>query len=355
MHPTLRALLTFLALLAGCVPKEQPSPAPPLTTDTRLLIVCEGSLGNGNASLDLYLPAADSFYPDIYRMVNGNALGDVFQSMTRIGDQYLLCVNNSDKIITLNRRDFLTAGVINIPKPRYILPLRDGRAYVSTLFSNRLFEINPRTGSVTDTISLPANNPEGVLMHNGKVYVAAWDTAATRIYSIDTATNRVIDSVAIAGRAPQELGLDHNNKLWVLAGNVSKGVAATLTVLDVQTKQIIRSFLFPSMAEPIRLVWNNARDTIYYIGVRYDGSAAYNGVFRMAADATELPTQPFIPAQSLQYFWALGVDPVSGNILVGDPRGFVQRGIVRTYDRQGVLLRSWITGVGPGHFLFDYP
>ena len=66
-----------------------------------------------------------------------------------------------------------------------------------------------------------------------------------------------------------------------------------------------------------------------------------------------LPAQPFVAAKQYQYFWALGVDPVTGNIYVGDPKGFVQKGSVYIYQQDATLIKTFSVGLGPGHFYFD--
>ena len=73
----------------------------------------------------------------------------------------------------------------------------------------------------------------------------------------------------------------------------------------------------------------------------------------MNIDAGVLPQSLFIPAQALQYFWALGVDPATNRIYVGDPKGFIQQGNVSVYQTNGDLIRSFTVGLGPGYFYFD--
>ena len=65
-----------------------------------------------------------------------------------------------------------------------------------------------------------------------------------------------------------------------------------------------------------------------------------------------LPAQPLIAARALQYFWALGIDPATGHIYVGDPKGFIQNGDVHIYTQNGTAIDSFAVGLGPGHFYF---
>lgn len=347
--------LCLLSFFASCKKDKPDAPDKPGITDSasKLYIVCEGSLGNGNASLDMYDLSTGKAYEDVYKSANGTALGDVFQSMTRIGDRLFLCVNNSDKIVVLNAADHKHTGTISIPKPRYILPVSDSKAYVSTLFSNKVYIINPSTLEVKGSVNMPAQNPEGMLLHEGKVLVCGWDTASDKVFVIDTASDAVERTIAVAGRALQEVMPDKNGNLWVLAGNVEKKKVATLTLLNSNGSQILRSYIFPAKADPIRLVSNAARDVLYFIEANYYGGTANNGVYRMSITDNSLPAIPLIQADSLQYYWGLQVEPVTDRIFVGDPKGFTQRGTVSIYDKDGNRLSSFATGVGPGHFYFD--
>jgi DNA-binding beta-propeller fold protein YncE len=347
----------FLLLLAACVkdkptPPVQPPPAAAQNND--VFVVCEGRFGDGNGSLYLYLPDSNKVYADVFTAANNNQqLGDVFQSMERIGDSLYLCVNNSDKIVVINRKDKKLAGIISIPKPRYILPVSKTKAYVSTIFSDKLYIINPKTLQVTGSISMPHQNPEGMVLLNNKAYTCTWDTATSKLYAIDVNTDQLVQTIDLAGRAPQEIVIDKQNRLWILSGNVSKNKSAALTCVDPITGVIVTSLSFPAFADPLRLVINKTKDTLYFIEVNYYGGTDNNGVYRMAIDATALPTQPFITAKSFQYFWGLAIDTATNKIYIGDPKGFIQKGSVAVYDPSGNKLTEFNAGVGPGHFYFE--
>jgi len=328
-------------------------PPPPASGERQVYVVCEGSMGNGNSALSLYLPAKDSTYEDVFRAVNQQSLGDVFQSMTLIGDSYFLCVNNSDQVVVIGKDDRKVKGRISIPKPRYVLPLSENKALVSTLFSDRIYTIDPKAMQVSGSFSIPAQNPEGMMLYSNRVFVCPWDTASQELFVIDPATYHIRQTIRLEGRAPQEATLDREGRLWVLSGNAVKGKRAYLTRLDPDNGQVLKTYVFPNGADALRLEWNNTKDTLYFIEVNYDGGTQHNGIFRMGIHQQELPAQPFIAAQAYQYFWALGVEPGTGNIYVGDPRGFIQKGIVYVYRPDGSKLTQFTTGVGPGHFYFS--
>ncbi len=346
-------IVVFL-LIFSCKKKEASPPLPPPEKGKNsVFVVCEGSYGNGNSTLGMYNVETDSFYEDVFSAVNGQQLGDVFQSMTLIGNHYFLCINNSDKIIVINKENYEFVTGISIPKPRHILPISSSKAYVSSLFGNEVHILDLNSLKRTGSITLPAENPEGMLLWNDRVIVCAWDTAADKIFYLNTATDAIEKEITVSGRAPHSCVMDRENKLWVLSGNVYKDKPSFLTRLDPATGAILKSFSFPATSDVIKPVLNAAKDSLYFIAVNYDGGAANNGIYRMNIAATELPQQPFLPAQAFQYFWALDIHPNTGNLFIGDPKGFVQKGEVLIYEPDGTLLKSFKTGVGPGHFYFD--
>lgn len=340
-------VLSFTA----CNKQDSQKPPKPPAMGQKVYVLCEGSYGNGNASLDVYMPDKDSLYKDVYRAANGKDLGDVLQSCIRIGDHFFLVVNNSDKIIAV-RPDMTIQAQALVAKPRYILPISATKAYVSSIFTNKVFVFDPLAVTVSSHISLPAMNSEGMLLHDDLALICPWDTASNKVYIVDTKTNQVTDSLAVAGRAPSVPLMDKENKLWVLSGNAAQGKPAYWTRIDPATKQILKTFAFPAGADPIRPVMNTAGDSIYFIGVNYLLAAANNGIYRMSIYDNQLPEEPFIPAQPGQYYWALGLHS-NGDIYVGDPKGFTQQSSVLIYNAQGGLKKQFKTGIGVGHFYFD--
>lgn len=349
-----KVIAACLLLLAACV-KDKPgstNTSAGITAST-VYVVCEGNFGSGDGSLYQYEPATGTAYGDVYAAANAAHMGDVFQSMARIGDHLFLCINNSDKILVTSANTHKLVAQISIPKPRYILPLGNDRAYVSALYDNKVYIINTATFTVIGSFTIPSLNPEGMCLHLGHVFVTSWDTACSSIYKVDMHTNSVVQSIAVAGRAPQEVLVDKEQMLWVLAGNQPKGKVSSLTRIDPSSGNTLASYIFPADAGPIRPVFNNTKDTLYFIAANFNGGTTWNGIYRMPIHATALPSEPFIPAVQYQYYWALGIAPGTGHIFVGDPKGFTQKGNVTIYRANGSPISSFATGIGPGHFCFQ--
>ena len=343
--------LICLLVFAACKKEPGAGTGPVPESGDKVFVICEGSYGSGNASLWLYHSEQDTLYGDVFKTINKVPVGDVLQSMVRIGEQYMLCVNNSDRVLVLNK-DLRLEQTISMSKPRYIMPVHASKAYVSALFTNKLTILDPAAGRVTGTIELPAQNPEGMALLDGKLYVCPWDTTRNQVYVIDTATDALVDSIAVMGPAPSEVLVDKHGRLWVLSGNAPKGKQAYWTIIDPKLKQIVKSFAFPPEADPLHPVMNQARDSVYFIEVNYDFGTTHNGIFRMSIEAGSLPAEAFIPAVQGQYFWALGLHPETGEVYIGDPRGFTQKSRIQIYTPGGSLKKEFEVGAGAGHFYF---
>ncbi|MDI9318993.1 MAG: hypothetical protein QM530_00830 [Phycisphaerales bacterium] len=349
--------LTWLCLVffASCK-KDKPNTGNvilPKDSTARVLIVCEGSLGNGNAEMSLYLPKKDSVYNDVYNLANNQVLGDIFQSLAKIDNQYFLCINNSSKIVVLNPMNWLQVASINILKPRYMLDIGNHRAYVGSLYSNKIYVVNTLTFAIETQIQMPYQNVEGMLLSDGYAYVCCWDTACNQLYRINTATHALVDSILLSGNAPHEILKDKVGKIWVMAGNAYKSKLATLSKIDVASKTLEQTLPFAKGVEAIKPCFNSGKDSLYFIEVNYSGGVLNNGIYRMPITATNLPNAPFISCQPNQYFWALSIEPVGGNIYMGDPKGFVQKSTVLVYNAQAQLQRQFAVGIGVSSFYFD--
>ncbi|MBS1783186.1 MAG: hypothetical protein JSS78_08970 [Bacteroidetes bacterium] len=357
MYRTFLKTLTIGILSIGwwsCSKTQDSSPTNISNLDSqKIFCVCEGSYGNGNASLGLYLPKQDTVYFDIFKDNNaGKQLGDVFQSMIRMGDQYVLCINNSDRVLVLNS-DLKWLKTIAVSKPRYVVSLNNQQLLISSLFNNKIYVANIESGSIDATLPIPARNAEGLLRLNNNVYIAPWDTANNKVYVLDAAKQIFVDSLTGLGFAPSELLLDRDSMIWVLSGNVAMGKPAMFTRINPKTKQILTSLAFNSGFDVVRPCLNSTGDSLYFIEVNYSGSSSNNGIYRMSIHAQNLPINPFVAASAGQYFWALGISPFTGDIYIGDPRGFTQKSLVSIYKSDGTLKHQFNVGVGIGHFYFS--
>ncbi|MBL7704244.1 MAG: hypothetical protein JNM21_01740 [Taibaiella sp.] len=349
---------TILSLsILSCV-KDKPNKigsGPDINDNPRVIIANEGVFNGGNASLSYIDLSTRKTYNDVYFAQNDRVLGDVFQSITGDDNNLYLVINNSNKIIIVDKKTFKYKSEISVSQPRYLCLIGNNKALVSSMYRSKLQVIDLNTNQITKEISLPYPNTEGMVALNNKVYICPWNIQCNYIYQFDIATERIEDSIHISGYAPTQAIVDKNNKLWVFAGNPHLNIQASITQLDPNNKQILKQFTFNGSEEIIKPVFNADKDAFYYLAVMYSSNSAtdYNGLYRMSIEATQTPAEALVKAQALQYFWGLGVNPENGNIFLGDPKGFIQSGTVSEYTEQGVLKNTYTVGLGPGFFYFD--
>ena len=97
-----------------------------------VFVVNEGGFAKSNGSIGLYKPGEKKYF-DAFKKANSLPLGDVVQSMSLIGTNYYIVVNNSNKIEVVSKKDFKSVSTISTPSPRYVLDVSYSKAYVSNL------------------------------------------------------------------------------------------------------------------------------------------------------------------------------------------------------------------------------
>jgi len=335
-----------------------------------VFVVCEGNFMYGNASLSCYIPSEKLVVNEVFARANAIDLGDVAQSMTIHDGRGYVVVNNSGIVFIIDPSSGRVTGTIGpLGSPRYILPLNDTKAYVSDLYASAITIVDPSSGRVTGHIPTPGHpSTEQMVEWGGRVYVNCWSYDDV-ILTIDTATDTVVGRIEV-GPQPTSLAIDRNGKLWTLTGggfagtSVNASEAPALWRIDAATLTVERRFDFAPGDNPTKLCLNGDRDTLYYIAGTGTGMAgaedgparvkAASAVWRMAIGDQTLPAAPSIspdPA-ALSLFYALGVDPRTSEVYVGDAIGYSQPGVVYRYSPQGELIDKFRTGIIPGAFCF---
>ncbi|HTO16934.1 MAG TPA: DUF5074 domain-containing protein [Edaphocola sp.] len=350
-------LLFFIISLSACV-KDKPDPGksnPAMNEHPKMFIANEGAFGNGNASLSYIDLINNQVVNNVFSAQNdGKVLGDVFQNIQGDNQNLYLVINNSDRIIVINKKDFKQKQIINVEQPRQMAFIDETRVLVSSMYRKKLYIVNLISGSIENSIPFPYPNSEGLLRVKNKIYICPWDVSSSHIYVFDISSRTITDSFDFGNFAPTNLALDKNNDLWISSGNPQKGVAAALTKINLINKQILKTISFPENTEVIKPCFNMGSDTLYFLAVNYNATNSdYNGLYRIPINADIRPTTAFVKAEALQYFWSLSINPYNGHIFLGDPRGWIQSGQVLELNTSGLELNRYNVGVGPSNFYFD--
>lgn len=314
-----------------------------------LFITNEGNFQYGNASLSFYDPLEKSVENELFYRANAMKLGDVAQSMTIRDGIGWIVVNNSHVIFAIDIETGKEIGrITNLTSPRYIHFLSNEKAYVTQIWDNRIFIVNPSTFEITGYIPVPRmtmeqGSTEQMVQYGKYVFVNCW-SYQNRILKIDTETDSVVDELVV-GIQPTSLVLDKNNKIWSVTDGGYEGSpygyeAPSLYRIDAETFTIEKEFRFNFGDAPSEVQLNGTKDKIYWIN---------DDIWEMDVTADVLPSNPFLDSRGTIYY-GLTIDPASGDVYVADAIDYQQQGMILRYSSEGAELDKFYVGIIPGAF-----
>ena len=314
-----------------------------------LFITNEGNFQYGNASLSFYDPLEKSVENELFYRANAMKLGDVAQSMTIRDGIGWIVVNNSHVIFAIDIETGKEIGrITNLTSPRYIHFLSNEKAYVTQIWDNRIFIVNPSTFEITGYIPVPRmtmeqGSTEQMVQYGKYVFVNCW-SYQNRILKIDTETDSVVNELVV-GIQPTSLVLDKNNKIWSVTDGGYEGSpygyeAPSLYRIDAETFTIEKEFRFNFGDAPSEVQLNGTKDKIYWIN---------DDIWEMDVTADFLPSNPFLDSRGTIYY-GLTIDPASGDVYVADAIDYQQQGMILRYSSEGAELDKFYVGIIPGAF-----
>lgn len=314
-----------------------------------LFITNEGNFQYGNATLSFYNPETRQVENEIFYRSNGMKLGDVAQSMVIRDSIGWVVVNNSHVIFAIDIETFKEVGrVTNLTSPRYIHFLSNHKAYVTQIWDNRIFIINPEKFEITGYIECPGmtmetGSTEQMVQYGKYVYVNCW-SYQNRILKIDTETDQVVDELVV-GIQPTSLVMDCNNKMWTVTDGGYEGSpygyeAPSLYCIDAETFTIEKQFTFKHGDSPSEVQLNGAGNMLYWIN---------KDIWAMNVEANTLPLYPIIEERETIYY-GLTINPINGEIYVADAIDYQQQGKIYRYTPNGEPIDEFYVGIIPGAF-----
>ena len=136
---------SFGMLLTGCMKWDYGMEEEFHVAGKGLFITNEGNFQYGNATLSFYNPATKEIENEIFYRANAMKLGDVAQSMVIRDGIGWIVVNNSHVVFAIDIHTFKEVGrITNFTSPRYIHFISDEKAYVTQIWDNRIFIVNPK-------------------------------------------------------------------------------------------------------------------------------------------------------------------------------------------------------------------
>jgi hypothetical protein len=317
----------------------------PVPSAKGVFIVNEGNFGRGNASLSYYDLNANHVYADVYTAVNNRALGDVANEMLIRGDRGYIIVNNSQKIEVIDLSTNLQVGTIATgpgSSPYDMAFVSDSLALVTDLYGNQVLKVDLSALAVTGSIPV-GDNPEGIAVKGGRAFVANSGFGFGRTLSvIDLGSMAVIKTLSVADN-PVSVMDTPGGMMYVVCGG-SYGDFNDLTD-DTPSKIMIVDPSALEVADSILIGGHASRMAIGADGIGYVPKETE--VVRIDARSNTL-TGRFVGGS----FYGVGVESVSGDVYLADPKSYIQPGEVVVYSSTGIERTRFTAGIVPGSFAF---
>lgn len=313
-----------------------------------VLISNEGPFMDGTGTVSFYDPVNKIIENNIFQTVNSRPLGNIVQSVAVFNGKAFIIVNNAGKVEVVDAGTFESEAVIEgLTSPRYFLGINSSKAYISD-WSGEIAIIDLNAYTKTGTITAGAS-PDQMLADGNRVWVinsAGWASDST-LTIIDSQTDNPLQTIVV-GDNPAGIVKDANGKIWVLCSGISdwanpaNNTNGSLVRINPVDFSIETSIALEGSDFGPRLAINGTGEKLYY---SFLGNIYMHDINSASAFTSD--------ALISKACYALGIDPLSGEIYFSDPIDYAQPGIIYRYDENGgTMLDSITAGIIPGNFLF---
>lgn len=326
----------------------------------------EGNMGSNKATLDYFDYTTGVYNKNIFAERNPNVvmeLGDVGNDIKIYGDKLYAVINCSNivEVMDVTTAEHITQ--VSVPNCRF-LTFDEGYAYVSSYAgpvqidpSSRLgyvAKIDTATMTIVDTCTV-GYQPEEMVISGGKLYVAnsgGYNPANydNRVSVIDLQSFTVIDEIEVEINLCRML-LDYQGQIWVSSRGDYYDVASNTYVIDPSTNKVTDTLDVACSAMALY------GDSLYVFGTEWSYLTQSSSVSYAVinTETKEVLTRSFITDGSetdIEVPYALAVNPVSGDIFIGDAKNYVTPGKLFCYSSSGKLKWSVTTGDIPASIAF---
>ena len=349
-HSCAKLPLAILMVLAGSCKQEFVEPSP--TASRGVFIVNEGAFGNANAELSFYSPEDQSVTSNVFSGFNpGKTLGDIANRMVVADGLGYIVVNHSNKVEVIDIGTNKSVKTIQLSSsPRDIAIFSTNKAYVTNQDST-VSVVNLQTGTEVKKIVV-GQYPEAVNIVGDKAYICNGGFGSGRTVSIlNTATDSVVKTLTLSD-GPSYAVPASDGRLFVCCtgltdyANAANSTDGRVYALNTATDSIVDSLVISG--NPIGKLALSSGNLLYVIG---PGSFSGGPVWKIdARQKLTVVSQAFATGS----FYGVGVDPQTGDVYVGDAKGFAGNGTVTIFGEDGAKKHEILSGIGvaPNGFAF---
>ena len=327
----------------------------------------EGNMGSNKASLDYYDLSIGTYTRNIYQAVNPEvkqSLGDVGNDIKIYGSRLYAVINCSNLVEVMDAATTKHIGTIQVPNCRY-LAFKDGYGYLTSYAGPVVIDatkaqigyvakFDTTTLQIVDTCHV-GFQPDELEVVGNQLYVANSGGYMVPNYEhtisvidLDNKSRKTIDVVNNLHR----LRSDRYGQIWVSSRGDYYGQPSRLYCIDTKTDKVIDSVMVA-----VSDMWIDG-DSLYICAtefsyITYDTEVTYAIV---NVKTHEIVTRNFIqdPIVKIDVPYGIAVHPITKDIYVTDAKNYVSPGVLWCIGQDGMAKWSVRTGDIPAHICFRF-
>ena len=315
--------------------------------DEGLYILCEGTFGHYNSSMDFYNSRSQTALTDAFSQINAMGMGGTANDMLKVDNYIFVAVTDDAMVRVVNAENMTVYKRFQLVdengknrQPRHHV-FNNGNVYVSC-FDGNVVRINVNNMSITGIVNTGGRNPEGIAVNSGKLFVAncgglSYPDYDKTISVIDIASFGLEKTVEVTSN-PTQVQVYGNYVYTLSMGDYSS--LPVLTKISASDYSIVST---QSIAATEIKIYGNY---MYYFYKDY----SKNSISLNRMNLTNMEEEKFADAPSdMQIPYKISVS--ENAVYITDAVDYVTGGKVFVFDFNGNLLYKFNTSVGPNTVL----
>ena len=326
----------------------------------------EGNMGSNKATLDYYDFTTATYKRNIYSEANPNvaqSLGDVGNDLKIYGSRLYAVINCSNFIEVMTADSAKHIGTIEVPNCRY-LRFKDGFGYITSYAGPVVIDpdykqigyvakFDTATLQIVDTCHVGYQPDEPEIVGN-KLYVA--NSGGYMVPNYERTVSVInLTTFAETSRIPvavnlHHLRIDNHGQLWVSSRGDYYDNPSKLYCIDTATDKLIDSINIATSN-----MWLDG-DSLYIYGSQFSYITMQEETNYNIIDVRshQIISTSFVKDQSvtITHPYGLMVHPITKDIYLTDAKNYVTPGTLHCFAPDGMLKWSVTTGDMPSCMVF---
>lgn len=301
----------------------------------KMIVGCEGNFQYSNASISVVDLENDNVSRDVYRNVNGNAIGDVLQSFTVKGDTLLVVLNNSGtiKLLDLNSLKEIVS-FSGFTSPRHAEFIDDDQIIITDLYAKKLLKFHLKDVAISGSINV-SGWQEQIILLDSMAFIA--NLGQNQIDLINLNSFSLQDSIELMFK-PSHLKSMADDRF----------IAAGAIIEDDQESEIavfnsISELLFSSRISKSITGFDAKEGDCFYS----DSKHVYKYDPVSGLSAMLFPHRCLTP-------YALHYEDTKNLLVMSDARDYISNGTVQVFNSEGDFLNNYEVGIIPQTIRFTF-